>query len=217
MKANSWMTTRTTLAITILAVTALCAPAGAEVMDFKGTGAGSSVRVQAPGMKTWTFAGQLQVEWQDETYNGYCVDLYQSAGDMTAEPMPVTELANGDMVAWLFDTYGTTATTGDEAAAVQVAMWELVTENSPHYNVGTGSFKVSGNSSVSDLADSYLDGLPDSYTPSPTMTVLASAFKQDILIGHVGSPVPEPGALATLAAGAGLVVFRRRRRRPAVA
>jgi hypothetical protein len=124
--------------------------------------------------------------------------------------MGVLELQNGWMMAYLFDTYSQEVDSKTDAAALQVALWEVLAETDEQFDVGAGYFSISGNNTVTNAANALLADLPASYWPETQPTVLTSPSHQDILIGQYGN-VPEPASLATLgAAGVGLLIRRRR-------
>ena len=104
-----------------------------------------------------------------------------------------------------------------KAAALQIAIWEIVREESGTLDVGSGitRFRYESMPGTMDLAQSYLDQI-DGHGPwaagllaliSGTQTV---AGTQDLIV----QDLPEPGTLGTaaLACLASLCVIRRRRR-----
>ena len=114
-----------------------------------------------------------------------------------------------DDVARLYNTYSTGILNSDgswankqDGAALQLALWEVLYENTENYNVRTGNgFYVvgSGNSSVMDRANYMLNSL-DNLTASSEGTFWNASYadgssrnSQD-LIGPV-SNVPEPGSI----------------------
>jgi hypothetical protein len=206
---NRKQATRTMLAL--LFVTCLAAPvASAEVMTYKGMGLNRTIRIQAPGVDLRTQAGQMLIEYQGSEYESYCVDIYHHAGTTDVVQLPVSTLNNGDKVAFLHETYGAVAGRTD-AAALQVAIWEVVNEPmSSGFDVTAGSFTASGNHSVISAAAELLQSVPESYTPNYEYYVLHSDTKQDMLMA-TDVPVPEPGSMALLGLGACLSVFRRKR------
>jgi len=178
-------------------------------MDYKGMGLKSSVKLyyKPAGLYGYTTsAGQMKIEYQDQDYLGYCVDLYHYAGDCwVTEKDPASALRNGDLAAYLFETYAREVDTGLKAAALQVAVWEVISEKSSNdFDADGGLFRITKNDAVAGAANALLAGLPDYHVPDASTIVLECGCKQDMMI-------PEPGTLALLAAGGVLSLLRRRR------
>lgn len=197
-----------TLALAALAVLSLAPSAFASTMTYNGIGLHQNVTVHASGTladgKTLA-AGQLLITYEGVDYAAYCVDLDHYVGTAEVTELSAQTLNNGNLAAYLFDTYADAVTTGLEAAALGTAIWEVIYETTtdPVFNVGTGFFTITGNASVAAAANTLLSGMNHSYVPDPWPTVLHST-KQDVMI-------PEPATLAMLSV-AGLGLIRRRRR-----
>ena len=184
--------------------------ASATTMTYDGMGLSSVVRVHASGVNVLTDAGQMRIGYEGQNYLGYCVEIYQDAGTADVTELPVSSLQNGDMVAYLYETYHAGADTGLKAAALQVAIWEVINESAKNaFNAGSGKFHISQNSDVRKLANEWLSTLPNSYQLPSSALVLHSPTNQDVLIGS-GRQVPEPACLAVLALG-GMVMMARRK------
>lgn len=112
----------------------------------------------------------------------------------------------------LWGRYRSTVDTDLEAAAFQVALWELAYGSSDR-NVATGSFMLTSPSgSVGTLAQSWLNSLNGLGPMASGLVVLVNdpskADRQDLI-----TQVPEPGTLALLGLGLiGIGVTGRRRR-----
>jgi hypothetical protein len=194
-------------AVVVLLVGLGAAPARGE-MIFEGMGLSEAVKINAPGVHISTSAGQLMVEYEGIDYAGYCVDIYHSAGDMSVTERGIDSLPNSEQIAYLYETYADNVTTGLAAAALQVTFWEVINESGGNgFDAGAGSFYITRNSDVRNLANDMLSGLPTSYQPTYDFMVLHNDRKQDILVASV----PEPTTMALLAAGGTLTLIRRRR------
>jgi len=103
----------------------------------------------------------------------------------------------------------------EATAAVQLATWEIVNENTGSYGFSTGTFRSSGGNSdgARALAMTYLDGITSGAWGTPaggSLKLLYSATSQSQVI----AAVPEPATWAMMIAGFGLVggIVRRRSR-----
>jgi len=183
-------------------------------MDYRGLGTyKTQVRLHyapAPydGRKIW--AGQLRVNYKQDSYVGYCVDIFQAAGDDDVMELSPLDVPGGDMAACLFETYADSVGSGREAGGLQSAIWEVLYEDpASGYDVTTGRFSIGNNNGAVSAANAMLASLPASHIPLPSTVILHSDRKQDLMISD-DSQVPEPGALALLGLGGLVAVFRRR-------
>jgi len=198
--------------------------ASADIMTYNGIALGETVRMHAPGINLLTSAGQVCVEYQDMTFAGYTVEIDQDPATCEVTRVPVDVLKNADLVSYLYETYHPTADTSVKAAALQVAVWEVLFESDKNkIDAGSGKFLISENNTVRKMANDMLSTLPSNYQPSYPQYVLASPVNQDILVGSSvgrasgggasggGAAVPEPTGLAMLGLGGVLMLIRRRR------
>ena len=205
---------------TILAVVlSLCLTtsiASADMMTFAGTILTESVKFHSHGLLADNLtvqAGLLGVEYQDRQFGAFCVDADQYAGTTSVTEQNVDVLHNGSLVAYLYETYIGSATTARQAAALGVALWEVLYESDGNaFNASSGNFYITNNSDVAAAANVMLTGMPADYQSVMNLTVLHSASKQDMLIGGP-TAVPEPATVAMLLLGAPLVLKASRRRR----
>ena len=195
----------------------LAANASADYMTYEGMGYKSNVTVYAPNTivhgKTVP-AGEHLINYQGQDYIAWCVDInnWAGSGDVV-EQDAMTALRNAHLVAYLYETYVPTVNSNTSAAALSLAIWEVINEtqhdwhNRPIFNITGGNFKItSAPSSVLDQAQAMLNSMPISYTPTTNLVVLHQTNGQDLLI----SQVPEVSTLSLLSLGAGLVLRRRR-------
>jgi len=211
---RSELITLLALASLLLAVPA----ASADVMTYEGLGLVSTVKLHAAGLlgdgKT-VLAGQYRFTYQGETLNAFCVDIDHYAGTTEATEQPIDFLRNSQQVAYLYETFVPTIQDGTDAAAVGVAIWEVLYEEEQNdFDAGSGYLYITLNAPVLAAANDMLAGMPDSYQPVTDLVVLHSPCKQDMLIGSLGE-VPEPATIAFFALAAPWALLRRPRRRRA--
>lgn len=190
--------------------------ASADMMTFTGMVLTESVKFHCHGLQADNMtvqAGLYGINYQNRAFNAYCVDADQYAGTSSVTEQNVDVLRNGSYVAYLYETYIGSATTAKQAAALGVAIWEVLYENNGTvFNASSGKFHITNNSDVAAAANVMLTGMPANYQPVMDLTVLQSACKQDMLIGGLNA-VPEPTTIAMLLLGAPMMLKASRRRR----
>jgi len=174
------------------------------------------------------------------TFNTFCVDLFHNSSDgqqYAVNPRSdlATAFANGSQIAEIYDTYGTTDLTSnpDQAAAVQIAIWDLSLNNHNPTSFGVdgdGSYS-SGDESVfsitlgtnpdagtiAGLVNTYLQGAVGATAQGDWLDAAAAGTGldrgQSLLIPPTvtGISVPEPSTVTLLLAAAGGLIARRRR------
>lgn len=107
------------------------------------------------------------------------------------------------------------------AQAVQIAIWEIISETSGTFGVLTGTTRFKDmTSSVRDQANGYLSQITANPTPTLQLFAMNNRHKQDFVIqvetpGDTGE-IPEPGTmLLTASALLGLAFHLRRRKQNA--
>jgi hypothetical protein len=200
-------------ALAFLPTTVLADPI-TQPVDVQGMGLHDDVRITYSPAGLWNdevSAGQILVGYKGQDYAAYCVDIFQYAdGGPVTETSPVG-LPHGDLAAWLFETYAPTVTTDAQAAALQVAIWEVLYEDPQSgYDVQHGTFRMTGAGEAKQLAQGLLDALPASHTPAAGTIILASDSHKDLMISSGSAPVPEAGTMALLALGGTTMILRRR-------
>jgi hypothetical protein len=201
-------------AVTLVATSSL---ALASPMTYHGMGYAQTVKIHSEGSLADGLrvrSGQARITWNDEDYLAYCVDIDHYIGSSDVTPISALSLNNGDLASWLFNTHADDVDSSLSAAALGVAIWEVINETDSTFDVtkNAGQFSISRNDNVTAAANDLLAGLPTSYLPDPTPIVLHSDTKQDVMIRGEGQPVPEPATMAMVALG-GLGALLRRRHR----
>lgn len=198
----------TRIAIVALGLAVIASPALAEQISFNGMGLYESVSYKLDGSSKTTKAGQLLVDFGGEDYAAYCVDLRHAIkNDWSADFEPVSSFSGGKAAAFLYDTFATTVTTNIQAAALQVAIWEVV-EDWSTINLFGGDFKFTKSSAVTNLAQSFLNALPgdlSNYVTTSFILESGNSPRSQNLI------VPEPATVAALLLGLPILLRGRRK------
>lgn len=175
------------------------------------------------------FDPDILVDGPDNLYM-YCYDLYQSVGsawvvdytiDFDGETTRTLDFLGAvntvlnagkaprdwDPYAWLHPS------SGAQAAAIQIGIWESRFETDAAWSLGTGSFRASGlETATSGYVSSFFAALPttDSIDGKYVMT-LVSGSAQDMITGDPPAQVPVPGTLALALLAMPALAMRRRR------
>ena len=171
-----------------------------------------------PLTREYVYAGGFNTTNGVNNFVSWCVDILQdtylgqSVSDYTlvsAASVPQIGATRADALARLATMYLGQVQSGTSAGAFQLAVWEIVYENTgTAYNIASGNFSAWGANDASiALAQTWLGNLGT--TSSYTVNVWASPTHQDLA---VFTSVPEPGTLGLLAIGLiGLGLGKRRK------
>lgn len=153
-------------------------------------------------------AGQLGI-WIDTVYDimAYCaapgITLLTGPTDVT--PVPASIFNEGQRLAWIYNTYNPSVTQGWEAAAVQIALWEVILDSTD--DLTDGRFRYSADSQIQTQAIAILAASANQSDNGVVFWVPDNGptYSQTLLSAD---PTPEPPAFY-LSAAALLLLLRK--------
>ena len=147
--------------------------------------------------------GQLGI-WIDTVYDimAYCaapgITLLTGPTDVNA--VPETLFNEGQRLAWIYNFYNPSVTQGWEAAAVQVAIWEIILDSTD--DLSAGRFRYSADAQIRSRAIAILAASANQSGDGVVFWVPTNgpSFSQTLLSADP-TPTPEPPAFILGAAG----------------
>lgn len=160
-------------------------------------------------MNVW--GGPMKATFNSTQFDAYCVDLAHwnaPTAQYLVNAQSTANLNNGARAAYLYNTYASSVNSKEKGAALQLAIWDVVTDNGDGF--GTGTFKANNlSSSVASMAQNLITESAGKGSVATYFKAVTHGPKGDINQNMMG-PVPEPGTM--IAMGAGLAAFLKRRR-----
>jgi hypothetical protein len=235
-----------------LAVSALFAaqPAAADIIEINNFWAGSGVATinftgtnwltgqkvsglqesgGSGGFKTYDLTTDPN---KQNAFQSFCVNIFNSFSfsvDSNDKQQPATIISTsaaadlGQLYTNHHAEIDSTSSSAENEAAFQLAVWEIVNEQSQgdtSYDLNAGTFKASGTGS--SLAQSWLSELYGANTTSEyaaniwtvqSMITTGHGYAQDLVtFSPIQTPVPEPETYAMMLVGLGLLGFSARRK-----
>jgi hypothetical protein len=210
--------------IALLVVALAAGAASGSTLDVNGVAYGESVTVAGRGSLATAEIGATLDGFRGFSYS---VDLAQSVEPGASPEWTILPLDSDALIraAWLVGTFhpeiqtlgwasdGAVGVTREAAiAALQVAIWEVMSDASGNYSLASGEFAVEtggASNDVVDLAYAYLGALANaSLDRFTTKSVwVYHPTKQDQLFSGYVAQVPEPGSAELCGLGLALVAL----------
>jgi hypothetical protein len=174
-------------------------------VEYTGPGVHEVVKVSYLGHEMNLRTGINDLLVDDVPFESFCVDLDHpvSKSPWTATVEPVSTINGGEQAAWLWKNHAPGLDSEGAAAALQLALWEVVSDWGGGLDLTDGNFRVLGSRGVVSEASLYLSSIPDLIGYVTGVSVLHSEDSQDFL-------VPEPAAILMFLLTAGALSLRRR-------
>ncbi len=206
-----------------MALALISFPMSASTLSVTGVdySLGQVVDLSANGQSKMTFAGIIFAEYENTPVATFCVDLYTAIGIETFGVIanPVDQVVNGRRAAWLIQNFLPEVLNADQAAALQVAIWDVV--HDAGNGLATGSLQAgAAPEPVVLLADQYIAASAgQEVTTGSVFTHTNGPLERQQLMTSTsftptafGVPVPEPATFMVMGAGLLLLGVARRRR-----
>ncbi len=176
-----------------------------------------TVNLTFDGNVTAIYAGQIGVRFDSNiTALLFCADpsvmLRTDAVEVT--PLNTNQFANGTRLAWMFNTYVPSFTQNWQAAAFQLAAWDIVADNGNGFAAGRVQSASTTDAQVLTFAASLVTDSANKSATGATFyqPTAGPGYSQTLFNASPYTSVPEPSAYLLI--GAGLLALSQIRRRP---
>lgn len=205
------------LAICFAAAAALSTSALAQNLQYTGMDRPDalSASISVNGSAFYgVMAGQLNFTDGSNTLDTYCADatkfLNGSFHSYTPSIVDLSGASNLSLAGRILANSYATATTADQQAGLQLALWEAIYDGGATFDGSTSNFKVQNvNANALNFASSYYLLNTDPGDTTVTHFTSSANGAQNQL---TAAPVPEPFTMLTFGAGALALALRRRRK-----
>lgn len=174
-----------------------------------------NINVKFDNQDTNIYAGQLGVRFDTGlTALLFCADPFVALrlDTVAVTPLSGSQVSQGERLAWMYNFYATSVTQGWQAAAFQLATWDIVADGGDGFSTGRIQSATSTDATILNAAAALVvasQGNSDStgifYQPT------AGPLYSQTLFQATDTSVPEPGTYLLMSVG--LLVLSQLRRR----
>ncbi|MCL4796324.1 MAG: PEP-CTERM sorting domain-containing protein [Bryobacteraceae bacterium] len=210
-----------------LAAATPASPYTIEVINTDST-RGGGVNFVVDGANYNGYAGAIfgRFDGGSETLTFFCVDLFTGISLGTYGTTPVTPISATAQarVAWLYENQLSTVTSANLGRGFQLAIWDIIHDGGDGVSAGRIRQRTGSNGTPAAVVTAWNNYLNVSLGQSSTNASiyrnfdLSSGIPVQDFIGpyqFIEGEIPEPSQWVLMATGAGVLAFRRFRRRRA--
>lgn len=175
-----------------------------------------TINVMFDGQVRDIYAGQLGVRFNTGSSGVlFCADPFVTlrTDAVDVNRLSASSINQGGRLSWMYDSYASTITQGWQAAAFQLAVWDIVSDSGDGFGNGRIQATTATPSGVLSTAISLVTSSQGKSSNSGSFyqPIVGAQFSQTLFSASF-QPVPEPGSYALIGAGLSVLGLMRRRR-----